>query len=113
MSLSNDLIGYDTYLTDEDAAATFLDGDIHWNYESTAAIEKLIVELPRGANPLDYNLTAQSGTNYPVEFRVVPEPSTIAIMLMGVAGIARCRSRAPLKLRLASLSSRRGHNLAL
>jgi hypothetical protein len=95
MRLSNDLIGYDTYLTDEDAAATFLDGDIHWNYETTAAIEKLIVRLPPGANPLDYNLTAQSGTNYPVEFRVVPEPSTIALMLLAVARIAHCRSRAP------------------
>jgi hypothetical protein len=91
MRLSNDLIGFDTYLTDEDAAATFLDGDILWNYETTATIDKLIVALPRGANPLDYALTAQSGTNYNVEFRVVPEPSAIAMLLMGIAGFAACR----------------------
>jgi hypothetical protein len=88
MNLHNDLIGFNTNLSDEDAATTFLDGDILWNYETTASIERLIVELPPGANPLDYTLTAQSGTNYNVEFRVVPEPSAIALLLVAAMALA-------------------------
>jgi hypothetical protein len=94
MNLHNDLIGFNSNLSDEDAATTFLDGDILWNYETTASIEKLIVELPPGANPLDYSLMAQSGTNYNVEFRVVPEPSAIALLLVAIMHIAFRRKRA-------------------
>jgi hypothetical protein len=88
MNLHNDLIGFNSNLTDEEAATTFLDGEILWNYETTASIEKLIVELPAGANPLDYTLMAQSGTNYNVEFRVVPEPSAIALLLVAIMPMA-------------------------
>jgi hypothetical protein len=94
MSLQNYLMGYDNFLSDEDAATTFLDGDIHWNYETTATIEKLIVTLPQGANPLDYSLSAQSGTAYNVQFRVVPEPATFVVVLIGIVGIAAKRKRA-------------------
>jgi hypothetical protein len=69
------------YLTDEQAAETFLSGSILWNYETTAQISKLIVELPVGADPANYTFAAESGTPYNVEFRVVavPEPSSIVI----------------------------------
>ena len=96
MKLDNYLLGYTSFLSDEQAAETFLDGGIYWNYESTATIEKLIVTLPAGANPLEYTLTAESGTDYNVEFQVrqpnpVPEPSTFALFCVGLAGVAGCR----------------------
>ena len=61
-------------LTDEQAAETFLSGSILWNYETTAEIAKLIIELPVGADPADYSFAAESNTPYNVEFRVADVP---------------------------------------
>jgi len=70
------------FITDEEAAQTYLSGSILWNYETTATITKLIIELPVGADPAHYSFAAESQTPYNVEFRVagVPEPSSLVIV---------------------------------
>jgi hypothetical protein len=80
MDFQNYMLEPGYYLTDEQAAETFLSGSILWNYETTAEIAKLIVELPVGADPANYTFAAESRTPYNFEFRVaVPEPSIIVI----------------------------------
>jgi hypothetical protein len=97
MSFSNYLLGYPNWLSDDEAAVTFLDGSFLWDYDTTASIEKLIVGLPLGADPADYTFTAGSGTNYNVEFRTsgspVPEPGMFCLFAVGLAGILALRIR--------------------
>jgi hypothetical protein len=100
MSFQTYVIPPGLYFPDDQAASILYNGSILWDYESTATIRKLIVDLPSGADPTQYSLLFGSGTNHDVEFRVnnhpVPEPSSIAVF-GGLALLGFWRSRGSAK----------------